>query len=250
MHLSSLCQTRLNLKTHTVSETENRTSCVTTLVRHDVGGGGSPVPWCTTQMWTKHKQFALCTFTSANFKLCCLHLSPFFDRSRCFWAKMTVFWPFFGTKSVIAQTPDAHSQRVLPKSGHGVHTSATHTKRERGLTVPETSAILPQSCLPEIRAVSRQGPPVYRRRWGRPLQGTDRSRPHASTRHAPGALQMPQVRPHCGGGCTKHTQSASVGRGPGGSGTQKFVRQKWPDQIFATVNFVFSHDGTFGLKGG
>ena len=33
MHLSSLCQTWLNLKTHTVSETENRTLCLTTLVR-------------------------------------------------------------------------------------------------------------------------------------------------------------------------------------------------------------------------
>ena len=33
MHLDSLCQTRLTLMTHTVSETENRTSCLTTLVR-------------------------------------------------------------------------------------------------------------------------------------------------------------------------------------------------------------------------
>ena len=33
VHLYSLCQTRLTLKTHTVSETENRTSCLTTLVR-------------------------------------------------------------------------------------------------------------------------------------------------------------------------------------------------------------------------
>ena len=31
MHLYSLCQTWLNLKTHTVSETENRTSCLTTV---------------------------------------------------------------------------------------------------------------------------------------------------------------------------------------------------------------------------
>ena len=36
----------------------------------------------------------------------------------------------------------------------------------------------------------------------------------------------------------------------GGSGTQKFVYQKWPDQIFPFVNFVFSHDGHFGLEGG
>ena len=34
------------------------------------------------------------------------------------------------------------------------------------------------------------------------------------------------------------------------SGSQKFVYQKWPDQIFPIVNFVFSRDGHFGLGGG
>ena len=29
--------------------------------------------------------------------------------------------------------------------------------------------------------------------------------------------------------------------------TQKFVYQKRPNKIFPTVNFVFSHDGHFGL---
>ena len=29
-------------------------------------------------------------------------------------------------------------------------------------------------------------------------------------------------------------------------GTQKFVQQRWPDQIFPIVNFVFSHDGHCG----
>ena len=38
--------------------------------------------------------------------------------------------------------------------------------------------------------------------------------------------------------------------GGGGSGTQKFVYQKWPDQNFPIVNFRFSHDGHFGLGGG
>ena len=38
--------------------------------------------------------------------------------------------------------------------------------------------------------------------------------------------------------------------GWGGSGTQKFVYRKWPDQIFPMVNFVFSHDGPFGWGGG
>ena len=50
MHLYSLCQTWLNLKTHTVSETENRTSCLTTVsqtitvssCQSEGGGGGSP----------------------------------------------------------------------------------------------------------------------------------------------------------------------------------------------------------------
>ena len=39
-------------------------------------------------------------------------------------------------------------------------------------------------------------------------------------------------------------------RGGGGSGTQKCVYQQWPDQMFPMVNFVFSHDGHFGLEGG
>ena len=38
------------------------------------------------------------------------------------------------------------------------------------------------------------------------------------------------------------------GRGRG-LGTQKFVYQKWPDQIFPIRNFVCSHDGHFGLRG-
>ena len=35
----------------------------------------------------------------------------------------------------------------------------------------------------------------------------------------------------------------------GGSGTQKFVYQKWPDKIFPMVNFVFSHYRHFGRGG-
>ena len=47
-----------------------------------------------------------------------------------------------------------------------------------------------------------------------------------------------------------------LGQGPRGgesnstTAPQKYVHQKWPDQIFPTVNFVFSHDGPFGLEGG
>ena len=33
-------------------------------------------------------------------------------------------------------------------------------------------------------------------------------------------------------------------------GTQKVVYQKWPNQIFPIVNFVFSHNGQLGLGGG
>ena len=39
------------------------------------------------------------------------------------------------------------------------------------------------------------------------------------------------------------------GGGGGGSGAQKFVHQKWPDKIFPTANFVFSHNVHFGLGG-
>ena len=38
--------------------------------------------------------------------------------------------------------------------------------------------------------------------------------------------------------------------GGGGSWTHTCVYQKWPDNIFAKVNFVFSHDGHFGPEGG
>ena len=39
--------------------------------------------------------------------------------------------------------------------------------------------------------------------------------------------------------------------GGGGRGfwTQNLVYQKWPDQIFPIVNFIFSRDGHFGLGG-
>ena len=41
-----------------------------------------------------------------------------------------------------------------------------------------------------------------------------------------------------------------IGREGGGSGKQKFVNQKWPDQIFRMINFVFSHNGHFGPERG
>ena len=45
---------------------------------------------------------------------------------------------------------------------------------------------------------------------------------------------------------------ASFEQGGGGRGfwTQNLVYQKWPDQIFPIVNFVFSHYGHFGLGRG
>ena len=50
-----------------------------------------------------------------------------------------------------------------------------------------------------------------------------------------------------GGGANIRKEEGGGGRG---SGTQKFVYQKWPNQIFPFVNFVFPHDGHFGLGGG
>ena len=47
-----------------------------------------------------------------------------------------------------------------------------------------------------------------------------------------------------------HTHTHTGKHSQGGSGTQNYVDQKWPDQIFPMVNFVFSHDGHFGLEGG
>ena len=43
------------------------------------------------------------------------------------------------------------------------------------------------------------------------------------------------------------TEGQGGGGGVGGSGTQKFVYQRWPDKIFPIVNFVSSHHGPFGL---
>ena len=40
------------------------------------------------------------------------------------------------------------------------------------------------------------------------------------------------------------------GEGARGFWTQNLVYQKWPDQIFPIVNFVFSHCGHFGLGRG
>ena len=46
-----------------------------------------------------------------------------------------------------------------------------------------------------------------------------------------------------------HATPPDEGGGEGGRGfwTQNLVYQKWPDQIFPAVNFVFSHYGHFGL---
>ena len=41
-----------------------------------------------------------------------------------------------------------------------------------------------------------------------------------------------------------------LSRGGRGTWTQNLVYQKWPDQIFPIVNFVFSHHGHFGLGRG
>ena len=43
---------------------------------------------------------------------------------------------------------------------------------------------------------------------------------------------------------------SSGGEGGRGFWTQNLVYQKWPDQIFPIVNFVFSRDGHFGLGRG
>ena len=40
------------------------------------------------------------------------------------------------------------------------------------------------------------------------------------------------------------------GEGGGWGWDPKFVYQKWPNQIFPTVNFVFPHDGHFDGGGG
>ena len=50
----------------------------------------------------------------------------------------------------------------------------------------------------------------------------------------------------------KHRDSRLAQGGGGGEGVldPKLGVPKWPDQIFPIVNFVFSHDGHFGLGRG
>ena len=50
--------------------------------------------------------------------------------------------------------------------------------------------------------------------------------------------------PECGGGGGDPPFKRFPGRG---DGTQKVASQKWPDQMFPFVNFVFYRDGPFGL---
>ena len=60
-------------------------------------------------------------------------------------------------------------------------------------------------------------------------------------------LYPPPLQRHQGG-----EAGLLLSRGGGGRGfwTQNLVYQKWPDQIFPIVNFVFSHYGHFGLGRG
>ena len=63
------------------------------------------------------------------------------------------------------------------------------------------------------------------------------------------ALFLPPARPEGGGGGAGLLLSRG-GEGGRGFWTQNLVYQKWPDQIFPIVNFVFSHYGHIGLGRG
>ena len=69
--------------------------------------------------------------------------------------------------------------------------------------------------------------------------------PSAPPSHLPNPPPPPDQAPP-----TSPTHGGVLERVGGGLGTQTFVYQKWPDQSFPTVNFVFSHDGHFGLGHG
>ena len=64
---------------------------------------------------------------------------------------------------------------------------------------------------------------------------------HGMTRHRPGRSGVPGAPPPPG---------LKERGGGGASGTQKFVYQKWPDQIFPMVNFCFFPQGSLPLVGG
>ena len=89
------------------------------------------------------------------------------------------------------------------------------------------------------RNTARRPPPGGERRF---VTGQPTSVDH---RLPPANLQPPSGdRPPPSG--THNAAQGCVRRGGRGSATQRFVYQKWPDQIFPIVNFVFSDDGHFG----
>ena len=123
--------------------------------------------------------------------------------------------------------------------------------------------VRPSSQCPLLRRIPPPGPrrPRQRRQTGILADRVAASATHsAPSPLSPGAARVHVCQwPVCSAaGATKAIPSGKVlmreggciRRGGGGSGTPKFVYQKWPNQIFPIVNFVFSHDGHFGLGGG
>ena len=68
----------------------------------------------------------------------------------------------------------------------------------------------------------------------------------ACRRLKPRAVRIPPLALHPRAGLLL----SRGGEGGRGFWTQNLVYQKWPDQIFPIVNFVFSHYGHFGLGRG
>ena len=129
----------------------------------------------------------------------------------------------------------AHALRASAPShalGHCVHPGSTLMEKPRSARVP-LGALVPWGCL---RLQITEKHMRHNTGWGS----------QAETRSDPGTWS--------GQACHLQTSQAGGGGQNGGrgrgSGTQKCPHQKLPEQIFPTVNFVFSDNDHFGLGGG
>ena len=123
---------------------------------------------------------------------------------------------------------------------------------EQGLPWHPVATGLAGQAIPFVVAASRAHAPPFAPFWFPvPAVLVILFPPEACRHRAPPPPVAPPgvVVPHEEGvdqGCAEREEG---GGGGGGSGTPKFVYQKCPDKSFPIANFVFFHDGHFGLGG-
>ena len=143
-------------------------------------------------------------------------------------------------------SPSAHGIRPGPKSGRGRCGSSGEWRTGVGRTRTAIGRRRRGMPRPPSVAAAGGGPSVGRH----PTSARVRREPPDGEPLRPpgggGAASVPPPPPPA------PAPGLLLSRGEGGRGfwTQNLVYQKWPDQIFPIVNFVFSHYGHFGLGRG